>query len=76
MPRGDGMGPMREGPGTGRGLGMGIGRGRGRMGGSRPGVGPVGECICPVCGTVIPHQRGIPCYQIRCPQCGAEMVRK
>ncbi len=70
MPRGDGMGPpWGSGPGTGR------GGGRGRMGGNRPGAGPNGECVCPACGTKAPHQRGVPCYDIKCPNCGAKMTR-
>ena len=45
MPRGDATGPPGQGRGTGRGTrGSGFGRntGRGRMGGNRPGAGPVG----------------------------------
>jgi len=64
MPRGDGTGP----PGGG-------GGGRGRMGGTRPGAGPGGKCVCPNCGATITHQRGAPCYQISCPKCGTKMVR-
>jgi len=77
MPRGDGTGPGGQGPGTGRGLGRGGGRGqaggRGQMGGS--GLGSGGECVCPSCGYRMPHQTGSPCYEIRCPQCGALMTR-
>jgi len=59
--------------GDGRGRGdMG---GRGRMGGNRPGAGPSGFCVCPNCGAKIPHQRGVPCYSISCPKCGARMMR-
>jgi len=77
MPRGDGTGPPGgSGPGTGGGMGMGRGGGRGRMGGTRPGAGPGGECVCPSCGTTAPHQAGVPCYQIECPNCGTSMVRK
>jgi len=77
MPRGDGTGPPGGGgPGTGRGMGMGRGMGRGRMGGTRPGAGPCGECVCPSCGTTVPHQVGAPCYQMVCPNCGTSMVRK
>ena len=47
--------------------------GRGRMGGF--GLGPGGECVCPQCGTRIPHQRGAPCYEHRCPKCGQAMTR-
>lgn len=76
MPRGDGTGPPRGvGPGTGRGAGMGGSR-RGRKGGSRAGAGPAGECVCPKCGTVAPHEVGIPCSLKQCPKCGAKMVRK
>jgi len=76
MPRGDGTGPLQGGgPGKGRGAGMGGSRRR-RMGGSRTGAGPVGECICPKCGTTAPHEAGIPCSYKNCPKCGAKMVRK
>jgi hypothetical protein len=71
MPRGDGTGPRGQGPGTGRGLGR--GGGRGRMGGRSLGVG--GECVCPNCGHRISHQRGTPCTQLRCPNCGSPMGR-
>jgi hypothetical protein len=46
------------------------------MGGTRPGAGPSGNCVCPACGNVIKHQRGKPCYEIACPKCGANMVRQ
>jgi hypothetical protein len=71
MPRGDGTGPAGGGPGTGRGLGR--GGGRGRMGGR--GLGTGGECVCPNCGHRVSHQRGTPCYQLRCPKCGTPMTR-
>jgi len=66
MPRGDGTGPYGQGPGTGR----------GRMGGNRPGAGPTGNYMCPACGTKIPHQAGVPCYDLNCPKCGAKMIRE
>lgn len=72
MPRGDGTGPQGGGPGTGR--GMGKGGGKGQMGGKGMGIG--GNCICPSCGTKIPHQRSAPCYQIECPKCSAKMTRE
>jgi hypothetical protein len=72
MPQGDATGPVGRGPGTGRGLGR--GGGRGRMGGGS-GAGLGGECICPNCGLRVTHQRGAPCYQIRCPKCGSPMTR-
>jgi endogenous inhibitor of DNA gyrase (YacG/DUF329 family) len=24
----------------------------------------------------VPHERGIPCFQVNCPQCGKPMVRE
>jgi hypothetical protein len=66
-------------PGKG---GRGIGQGQGRC--RTAGVGPGGPgagrwtgirnvCICPACGAEAPHERGIPCFQINCPQCGKPM---
>jgi len=49
------------------------GGGRGQGGGRA--LGPGGECVCPACGTRIPHQRGIPCNKTKCPKCGAVMAR-
>lgn len=74
MPRGDGTGPRGMGPGTGR--GMGRGGGRGSREGNRAGAGPGGECICPQCGVSVPHQAGVPCYQVTFPKCGQQMIRK
>lgn len=76
MPRGDGTGPFGQGPGTGRGMGRSTGKGMGRMGGSRPGAGPSGNCICPSCGTRVPHEVAVPCYNLSCPKCGAKMIRE
>jgi len=76
MPRGDGTGPTGTGPMTGNkgmGRGAGGGAGRGRMGGK--GLGPAGECVCPQCGEKAPHQRGIPCYEQKCPKCNTPMTR-
>jgi len=73
MPRGDGTGPLGQGPGTGR--RMGRGGGRGRMGGNQPGAGPSGICVCPNCNLSAPHKVGVPCYGMNCPKCGAKMVR-
>ncbi|MBU1669628.1 MAG: hypothetical protein KKF41_02635 [Actinobacteria bacterium] len=74
MPLGDGTGPEGKGPGTGRGTGSGTGRGR--MGGDKPGSGPGGKCVCPSCGTIAPHTRGIPCSTKKCPKCGARMTKQ
>lgn len=72
MPRGDGTGPAGQGPGTGRGQGG----GRGRMGGSRLGSEPSGNCLCPSCGAIVAHQKGVPCNQSVCPKCGANMIKQ
>ena len=69
MPRGDGTGPAGGGFGGGRGLG----RGRGQGGGM--GLGPQGNCVCPNCGYSVPHQAGSPCFSIKCPKCGTQMIR-
>jgi predicted Fe-Mo cluster-binding NifX family protein len=66
--------------GIGRGMGMGRGKGRGgkgsgRMMGTSPGVGPSGNCVCPVCRAKMRHQVGTPCYNLSCPKCGAKIVR-
>ena len=61
----------------GRGRGPGMAGGRGRMGGGFA-AGPGGTCICtnPECQTELPHQAGVPCYQMKCPKCGSPMIRK
>ncbi len=76
MPRGDGTGP-KGGSGMGlggRGLGQGS-QGRGRMGGPKA-AGPAGNCVCPKCGLRVPHERGVPCVEQKCPTCGVGMVRE
>jgi predicted Fe-Mo cluster-binding NifX family protein/S1-C subfamily serine protease len=35
-----------------------------------------GNCVCPVCGTTVPHERGTACYNIPCPKCSTLMVRE
>ena len=75
MPQGNGTGPKGKGPGTGRGMGRGQGV-RGNMGGNRAGAGPGGDCICSHCGATVPHQAGVPCFQVSCPKCGQQMMRK
>jgi hypothetical protein len=72
MPRGDGTGPRGQGPRTGRGMRP-RNRDRGRGGGI--GAGPGGDCICPNCGEKGSHQMGTPCFEQKCPKCGAAMTR-
>ncbi len=70
MPGGKGMGS-----GGGRGGGMGSsGGGRGRNSGG--GFGSGGFCVCAGCGKKIPHQRGLKCTELKCPECGRTMVRE
>ena len=68
MPRGDGTGPLGQGPGMGRGMGRGAG--------NRRGAGPGGNCVCPACGEKVVHQAGTPCSSMSCPKCGVRMVRE
>jgi hypothetical protein len=55
--------------------GGGFGRCGGRGLGGGYGMSLSGECLCPNCGHREPHQRGVPCYTIKCPQCGTLMTR-
>ena len=67
--RGSGQGGGRgEGGGQGQGGGGGMGRGGRRLG-------PGGECTCPNCGATVPHQQGVPCFEVNCPECGRKMTR-
>ena len=38
-------------------------------------LGKGGKCICPKCSTTVNHERGIPCHDTKCPECGAKMLR-
>ena len=58
----------------GGGAAGGRGEGRGRMGGAGRGSG--GQCTCPSCGKKVAHERGVPCYEVRCPKCGTAMTRE
>lgn len=66
----------RSGSGQGKGgKGQGRGSGRGQGRGGRGGMCPGGVCVCPNCGAKVPHQPGVPCMQMKCPNCGTQMVR-
>jgi len=45
------------------------------MGGTKPGSGPGGDCVCPNCGHRQSHGVGVPCNTIKCEKCGTLMVR-
>lgn len=72
----NGMGQGGRGMGSGQGQGQGQGGRRAGRGGGPPAAGPDGDCICPQCGQKEPHQRGVPCFERKCPKCGAVMVRQ
>ena len=73
MPGRDGTGPLGQGSVGGGRVGMGKG-GRGLMGGNRV-AGSGGNCVCPKCGEMAPHQQGMPCSSVTCHKCGSNMVR-
>ena len=49
------------------------GKGRNK---TNAGLGGGGICICESCGTTVSHQRGTPCYDMKCPKCGVAMTRE
>ena len=72
---GGGGGGGGGGRGGGGGGGMGSsGGGRGRNKGGAFGAG--GFCVCAGCGKKIPHERGVKCTELKCPECGRTMVRE
>jgi len=40
------------------------------------GRGPGGYCVCSKCGYRVPHQRGMPCSTLQCPNCKVNLERK
>jgi predicted Fe-Mo cluster-binding NifX family protein len=66
--------------GRGRGAGRGQGADQGRQKSGRKGgsfaAGSAGACVCPQCGHTEPHERGMPCVERKCPQCGTNMTRQ
>jgi predicted RNA-binding Zn-ribbon protein involved in translation (DUF1610 family) len=79
--KGSGMG---RGMGTGQGAGQGKRQGRGQGSGQGGGqgrnkggaYGPGGYCVCTKCGATLPHQRGVKCTKLKCPDCGHTMIRE
>ena len=63
---------MGQGQGSGRGGGQGSGRGRNKGGA----FGTGGFCVCAKCVEIVPHQRGIKCTTLKCPECGHTMIRE
>ena len=59
-------------PGGGQGLGRGGGRGRNKGGA----FGTGGFCVCAKCGEKVPHQQGVKCTTLKCPQCGHTKIRE
>lgn len=54
----------------------GCGQGRGNCGSGSPlGQNKSGVCRCPSCGKEQTHERGNPCFEIKCPECGTAMAR-
>src|SRR4030042_1797602 len=45
-------------------------------GGTKPGAGPGGNCVCPQCGKKIPHIAGRRCADRACPDCGTRMIKE
>ncbi|RLI98307.1 MAG: hypothetical protein DRO99_01000, partial [Candidatus Aenigmatarchaeota archaeon] len=48
----------------------GTGQGAGKP---KKGDGGVEYCVCPKCGYKMKHERGTPCNQFKCPECGTPM---
>jgi len=65
-----------EGKGLGRGLGKGLGRGNGHGRNNGGGFGVGGFCVCAKCGEKVPHERGVKCTTLKCPNCGHTMIRE
>jgi len=63
-------------PGSGIGAGKGLGGRNQRQSQQEQAMGPTGRCICPKCEEVVPHQRGVPCQNQKCPACGSKMLRE
>jgi len=40
------------------------------------GKGPTGYCECPECGYKIKHEKGTPCFTLKCPNCNINLKRE
>lgn len=40
------------------------------------GMGSGGFCLCLKCGYRTPHKAGVPCMELKCPQCGKALMRE
>ena len=40
------------------------------------GKGPEGYCKCSKCGYRIKHERGAPCFKLKCPNCNINLKRE
>ena len=57
----------------GRGQGFG---GRRRCAGGQGMAASAVSCVCPQCAHREPHERGVPCYERKCPKCGIPLMRE
>lgn len=70
---------LNDKPSGSRGQGKHGGQGRRGQGAQRTNqfsAEALGNCVCLKCGHTESHERGIPCLQKKCPQCGALMTRQ
>lgn len=52
-------------------------RGEGQgAGGPKQGDAGAETCVCPKCGHELEHERGTPCNELKCPECGTPMEGK
>ena len=50
-------------------------RGQGQdVNGPKQGDGGAAICKCSSCGKTVPHNRGVPCNQMKCSSCGGAMI--
>lgn len=65
---------MNDGKGNGSGNPDKFRKGKGRNKGGAFGTG--GYCVCAKCGKKVPHQQGVKCTTLKCPECGHTMIRE